>query len=60
MYHDSHVLSCHVMVLRVLHIPEVGVGSPEQFGGVGSHRERLAEVVRESGVVPPLAEENVH
>ena len=60
MYHDPHVASRHVMILGMFNIHEVCVGRPEQLCCVIRHREGCRIVVFEPGVVPPLAEEDIH
>ena len=48
------------MVLSILHIPEICIWSPEQFGGVCRHVEGLAVVIFKSRIVPPLSHKYVH
>lgn len=59
-YFHSHIFPGNVMVFSILHIPEVCIWSPEQFGWIGGHIEWLAVVILKPWIVPPLPHENVH
>lgn len=59
-YPYTHIFSSHVVILRMLNIPEIRIRCPYKVCWVKSHVEWSGRVMFHPGIFPPLSKEYIH